>query len=116
MKIAVIGGSGFVGTKLIDLLIQEPDNEIRNIDKVTSVKHPAITHIGNVLDCSVLVAGLAGIELVILLAAEHRDDVTPVSKYYDVNVNGMKNTLNAMEANGIKRIIFTSSVAVYGLD
>jgi nucleoside-diphosphate-sugar epimerase len=28
----------------------------------------------------------------------------------------MKNTLNAMEANGIKRIIFTSSVAVYGLD
>ncbi len=28
----------------------------------------------------------------------------------------MKNTLEAMGANGVKRIIFTSSVAVYGLD
>ena len=42
------------------------------------------------------------------------DDVTPISKYYDVNVKGMQNTLAAMEANGVKRIVFTSSVAGYG--
>ncbi|GAA4171628.1 NAD-dependent epimerase/dehydratase family protein [Sphingobacterium ginsenosidimutans] len=116
MKIAIIGGSGFVGTKLIDLLIQVSDNEIRNIDKSASSKHPSITMIGDVLDRTGLTAMLAGVEAVILLAAEHRDDVSPVSKYYDVNVKGMQNTLEAMEANGIKRIIFTSSVAVYGLD
>jgi UDP-glucose 4-epimerase len=51
-----------------------------------------------------------------LLAAEHRDDVTPVSLYYDVNVEGMKNVLEAMEVNNVKRIVFTSSVAIYGLD
>lgn len=116
MKIAIIGGSGFVGTKLIDLLIQVSGNEICNIDKSASVKHPSVTQIGDILDKTGLTAMLAGVDLVILLAAEHRDDVSPVSKYYDVNVKGMQNTLDAMEANGIKRIIFTSSVAVYGLD
>ena len=59
---------------------------------------------------------LRGTDVVVLLAAEHRDDVSPLSLYYDVNVGGMQNTLAAMEANGIKRIVFTSSVAVYGLN
>ena len=55
-------------------------------------------------------------DIVVLLAAKHRDDVTPVSLYYDTNVEGMKVTLNAMEKNGIKRLVFFSSVAVYGLN
>lgn len=68
------------------------------------------------LDKNNLVTLLDNTDVVILLAAEHRDDVTPTSLYYDVNVGGMRNTLEAMEANGVKRIIFTSSVAVYGLN
>lgn len=59
---------------------------------------------------------LGGTDQVVLLAAEHRDDVSPTSLYYDVNVGGMRNTLEAMDANGIKRIVFTSSVAIYGLN
>lgn len=57
-----------------------------------------------------------GADVVVLLAAQHRDDVTPVSLYYDTNVKGMEVTLNAMEKNGVKRIVFFSSVAVYGLN
>ena len=53
---------------------------------------------------------------VVLLAAEHRDDISPKSLYYDVNVEGTKNVLKKMEELGIKSIIFTSSVAVYGLN
>jgi len=52
----------------------------------------------------------------VLLAAQHRDDVSPVSLYYDTNVGGMEVTLKAMEKAGCKRIIFFSSVAVYGLN
>jgi len=116
MKIAIIGGSGFVGTCLIDLLNQATNYELINIDKNPSEKYSEITRIGNVMDKDKLTSQLKNTDIVILLAAEHRDDVTPVSLYYDVNVEGMKNTLEAMDANGVKRIIFTSSVAVYGLD
>lgn len=116
MKIAIIGGSGFVGTKLLERLYKSGLYELINLDKAESLMFPAITLMCNVLDKESLSKGLAGFDLVILLAAEHRDDVSPVSLYYDVNVQGMRNTLEAMEANGIKRLIFTSSVAVYGLD
>jgi nucleoside-diphosphate-sugar epimerase len=36
--------------------------------------------------------------------------------YYDVNVEGTQNILDAMDKNGIQDIIFTSSVAIYGLN
>ena len=114
MKITLIGASGFVGTRLIELLKQCSYN-LQNIDKQPSAFHPEITTIANVLDKARLTELLAGTELVVLLAAEHRDDVSPVSLYYDVNIGGMQNTLEAMEANGVKRIVFTSSVAVFCL-
>nr|WP_305049842.1 NAD-dependent epimerase/dehydratase family protein [Elizabethkingia bruuniana] len=116
MKIVVIGGSGFVGTRLMDLLLSSAQYDLLNIDKNISEKFPNITIIGNVMDKNILTTKLRGTDVVILLAAEHRDDVKPVSLYYDINVEGMRNTLEAMKANDVKRIVFTSTVAVYGLD
>lgn len=116
MKITMIGGSGFVGTRLIALLKDLPDVELLNIDKLQSDTYPEITQIGDVLNISALTELLAGTELVVLLAAEHKDNVDPPILYYDVNVDGMRNTLTAMERNNISRIIFTSSVAIYGLN
>ena len=113
-NITLIGGSGFVGTRLIELLKDE--YQIRNIDKRESHFHNDITVTGDVRDQTSVSRHLAGAGLVVLLAAEHRDDVSPVSLYYDVNVGGMRNVLEAMETNGVKRIVFTSSVAVYGLN
>ncbi|MGJ1196376.1 NAD-dependent epimerase/dehydratase family protein [Sphingobacterium spiritivorum] len=116
MKIVIVGGSGFVGTRLIDLLLQTTGYEIVNVDKNKSTNFADITILANILDREKLYDHLSGADIVILLASEHRDDVSPVSLYYDVNVQGMRNTLDAMQYNGIKRIIFTSSVAIYGLD
>ncbi|WP_317038814.1 NAD-dependent epimerase/dehydratase family protein [Sphingobacterium populi] len=114
MKIAIIGGSGFVGTKLIDTLSVSPETSVINIDKQPSQTHASISVIGNVLDPDSLSHALIGVNTVVLLAAEHRDDVSPTSLYYDVNVQGMQNTLEAMEKQGVKQIVFTSSVAIYG--
>ncbi|MDR2683364.1 MAG: NAD-dependent epimerase/dehydratase family protein, partial [Dysgonamonadaceae bacterium] len=116
MKISIIGGSGFVGSRLIALLKDVPDIELLNIDKQNSRQYPEITQIADVRNVDALTALLQGTDWVILLAAEHRDDVSPVSLYYDVNVKGAENTLAAMERNGVRRLIFTSSVAVYGLN
>ena len=117
MNIALIGASGFVGTRLIDLLKQDPnDYSLKNIDLLTSHFFNDITVIGDVREQKQMDEKLKGADIVVLLAAQHRDDVSPISLYYDTNVGGMKVTLNAMEKNGIKRLVFFSSVAVYGLN
>jgi len=113
-NILLIGGSGFIGTHLID--IAKDNFKLTNLDKQVSEKFNSITTIGDVRDTISLSSSMAGQQTVVLLAAEHRDDVSPTSLYYDVNVQGTKNVLAAMDNNGIKNIIFTSSVAIYGLN
>ena len=114
MRITLIGASGFVGTRLIDLLRNE--HELRNIDLEASHFFPELTVYGDVRDPQQMDSLLSGTDMVVLLAAKHRDDVTPTSLYYQTNVNGMRNVLNAMERNGVKRLLFFSSVAIYGLN
>lgn len=118
MKITFIGGSGFVGTRLIELLKEDSTNyaKIRNIDLLQSHFHPEVTEIGDVRDQACMNEKLQDTDCVVLLAAQHRDDVHPTSLYYETNVGGMEKTLKAMEKNGVKRIVFYSSVAVYGLN
>lgn len=111
--IAVIGGSGFVGSRLIQELGTQ---QCYNIDKRQSPFFPAITRIRNICDNGLEDYLDKDTRQVVLLAAEHRDDVSPVSLYYDVNVEGTKNVLAAMDALEINNITFTSSVAVYGLN
>ena len=117
MNIALIGASGFVGTRLIDLLSKDADiYTLKNIDLLPSHFFNEITTIGDVRNQDEMNKELKGSDLVVLLAAQHRDDVSPISLYYDTNVGGMEVTLRAMEKNGVKRLIFFSSVAVYGLN
>ena len=92
------------------------EHKIVNLDKRPSNEFASISKIIDVRNAGQLNGALAGQDLVILLAAEHRDDVSPKSLYYDVNVGGMNNVLDAMDLNGIKKIIFTSTVALYGLN
>ena len=112
-KILVIGGSGFVGSFLLQQL--DGQNTV-NFDKNPSPFYNNITTIGNVLDTKALDASFKDVDTVVLLAAEHRDDVSPHSLYYDVNVTGAQNVLDAMDKHQVKNIVFTSSVAVYGLN
>lgn len=117
MNIVIIGGSGFIGTRLIDYLRREPDKyECRNVDLQPSHFFNEVTTIGDVRSQEQMDQALKGADVVVLLAAQHRDDVSPTSLYYETNVGGMETTLKAMEKNGVKHLIFFSSVAVYGLN
>lgn len=114
MKISLIGGSGFVGTRLIEIL--KETYICKNIDLEPSPFFNDLTVIGDVRNPECVSKELKESDLVVLLAAQHRDDVTPVSLYYETNVEGIKNTLKAMEENNVKRLIFFSSVAIYGIN
>lgn len=114
-RVLVIGGSGFIGSRLIPVL-QSRGHEVHNFDKVECAAVPGITTLGSVTDEKALIAAAAGNTVIINLAAAHRDDVRPISLYDEINVGGARNVVAAATANGIERILFTSSVAVYGLD
>ena len=116
MNICIIGGSGFIGGYLIELLKER--HTLLNVDKVKSLRHKELSFAQcDITDYKKLQQSIPSeVDLIVLLAAEHRDDVTPTSKYYDVNVAGTQNVLRVMAEKGIHKIIFTSSVAVYGLN
>ena len=79
MNITLIGGSGFVGTRLLNLLKDYPEYELKNIDLQPSHFFNEMTTIGDVRSQAQMDMELAGCDLVVLLAAQHRDDDTPVS-------------------------------------
>jgi len=112
-RVLLIGASGFVGTRLIETI---GEKRCINFDKQHSSRYDNITVIQDIRNEGIDGAISHQLSAVVLLAAEHRDDVSPVSLYYDVNVQGTKNVLDTMDKKGIQSIVFTSSVAVYGLN
>jgi len=110
--IAIIGGAGFLGSHV---------NKLTSLNKIKTFQSYDIDAIDgdnthtylDVEDVKTLDV-LEGSETIINLAAVHRDDIEPKSRYYDVNVNGAKNICVAARKYKTKQIIFTSSVAIYG--
>ena len=113
MGIVVVGGSGFIGTRLVALL-EHVGADFKIVDKTMSKTFPEQTILGDVRSVEALLAGISENAILINLAAEHRDDVTPLSLYDDVNVQGAKNLCLVAAKKNVKTIIFTSSVAIYG--
>jgi len=112
--IGLIGGSGFIGTALVGILI-EHGHKVRILDIAKPPPGNAADYrYSDVTDLNLLTETLKGCGFVVNLAAAHRDDVRPLSLYHDVNVLGAENVCCAAEALGINDIVFTSSVAVYG--
>lgn len=112
-SVVVIGGSGFVGSRLCELLRDE-GVPFLIVDKRPSESFPARSVIADVRDQAALERVLPADAVWINLAAEHRDDVSPKTLYDDVNVDGARNICRAATSKGVRRIVFTSSVACYG--
>ncbi len=114
MIINIIGGSGFIGTRLTERLSKKKSNIVYIIDKVLGLSFPSTTSIADIRSINNLNNCISEGAVIINLAAEHRDDITPKSLYYEVNVLGAINTCSCARKKNVNKIIFTSSVAVYG--
>lgn len=128
----VTGGAGFIGSHLVDNLLSEGNNviSIDNFDDFYS-RDVKLKNISNALtfDTFQLVEGdirdrkiLDNLfsnnffDVVIHLAAKAgvRPSIEDPKGYYDVNISGTLNILEAMKAYDIKKMIFASSSSVYG--
>ena len=112
-RIVILGGSGFIGTRLTSLL-REQGVPVRIGDLQRSEAFPDLWTKSDVRRHETLSEVCNGATAIINLAAEHRDDVRPLSRYDETNVEGASQVCIAEQKAGIQRIVFTSSVAVYG--
>jgi nucleoside-diphosphate-sugar epimerase len=110
----VIGGSGFIGTRLVRRLLSDKRLHVKIVDKAPSGTHPDLTKLADVRSVDQLRKSISDQSIIVNLAAEHRDDVRPLRLYDEVNVEGAKNICTVAREKNVRTIIFTSTVAVYG--
>jgi len=97
--ISVIGGSGFIGTRLCKRLVNK-GIEFEIIDKKMSQTFPEKTSLADVRNIEILRKHVNG-NIIVNLATEHRDDVSPKSLYDEVNIGGAENICKVAEEKGI---------------
>lgn len=114
MSVCIVGGAGFIGSSLCSRL-SHSSKFFTIVDKVKSIQYPEMSFIADIRFPDPLARiEFRGCSAFINLAAEHRDDISPLSLYDEVNVDGARNVCEIARVNGVNKIIFTSSVAVYG--
>jgi len=124
MKIIVTGGAGFVGSHLSKLLVKKKHFPIivdnLNSGLYSNVKYLVNAHNAKFIKCDIRnfkkVMQLPKVDAVIHLAAiasvvESIDNPNLVN---DVNINGTLNILEFCRKKKIKKLVFTSSAAIYG--
>ena len=124
MKIIVTGGAGFIGKHLVKFLIKK-DISVTIFDNFSNSKEDSIADLksqgvkiieGDIIKIHEINNAVKNHDIVIHLAAKIsvEDSIKNSTKTFQTNVDGTKNVLIACEKNNIKKIIVSSSAAVYG--
>jgi UDP-glucose 4-epimerase len=124
MKSIVTGGAGFIGSHLVDELL-EMGHEVVVLDNLSTGRLDNLRHVKDnvqVFECDLSVPGdwmrqLKNADWVFHLAA--LADIVPSIQnpeaYFRANVNGTFNILQACVAAGIKRFVYSASSSCYGI-
>jgi UDP-glucose 4-epimerase len=120
MKVLITGGAGFLGTALANRLAAE-GHQVRVLDDLSAgspdrLSPRVLLSRGDVRDVPKLWTLLQGVTCVYHLAARVLvpESLLYPREYNDVNVGGTVSVMEAMRDAGIRRVVFTSSGAVYG--
>jgi len=118
-RVLVIGGAGYIGAHVAHDLVAA-GYEVRIFDDFSNGLERRVVgfsdiHRANLLDRKALFNAMRGVDSVIHLAAKKAvgESVENPLKYFDNNVGGIINVLAAMSAEGVKKIVFSSTAAVY---
>lgn len=119
MKILVTGGTGFTGSALVFRLLRE-GYDVRVLDYKEGIRDTALREAGaeivygSVADAAAVREATEGCALVYHLAAAFRELDEPDAFYYEVNVGGTRNVMEAARAGGVKKVIYCSTQGVHG--
>ncbi|UCF14205.1 MAG: UDP-glucose 4-epimerase GalE [Phycisphaerales bacterium] len=122
MSVLVCGGAGYIGSNMTALLAAEGYDPVvfDNLSKghISAIPQTEFVR-GDLADYELLVATLGdyNIEAVMHFAAfiEVDESVTEPLRYYHNNLSCTQNLLSAMEAAGVRKFVFSSTAAVYGI-
>jgi UDP-glucose 4-epimerase len=126
MNSLITGGAGFIGSHLIDSLLKK-GNKVTVLDNYSTGRSSNLDHIKNVdllqfIKCDISDGGaiekhFENVDLVFHLAA--LADIVPSienpSEYYNSNVQGTFNVLEASRKNDVKRFVYVASSSCYGI-
>lgn len=126
MRYFVTGGAGFIGSNMVDRLLSEPENEVVAYDNFSTgrreflegaLKNDRFTLVeGDTLDLDHMTEAMKGADFVFHFAAnaDVRMGTEHPRKDLEQNTIATYNVLEAMRANGVRRIGFSSTGSVYG--
>ncbi len=116
MRILVTGGCGFIGSHLVDKLVSTGNEVIIVDNKENNRNEKAKYYIYSILNQEKLDSIMNGIDIVYHLAAltSVKESNELPKKYLETNAMGSLSVLESARKNDVKKVIFTSTSAIYG--
>lgn len=120
MTTLVTGASGFIGSAVLRSLLQA-GHEVRVLLRAQSDRRnieglPVSVVTGDLVDRASLERAVAGCEALFHVAADYRIWVPNPDDIYLINVTGTRDLMLAAGSAGVRRVVYTSSVATLGLN
>lgn len=125
MKILVTGAGGWLGSELTERLLEQ-GNDVRALvlfsnDKLKKLKNEYINNLeiieGNICDNEMISESLRGVDILYHLAAKVHcmpKNKADEEEFFKINTIASENIFKLSIKNKVKRVIFYSSVSVYG--
>jgi len=128
--VLVTGGSGVVGSNLVGTLLRQGrkvkvlDTRYGRLETERMNQNLEFVGIGNedlhsgMADKQIAIRAVRGVDIIYHLAINWDGatwkHVLPLADLFDANVRGTLNLLDAARSNGVRQLVFSSSIAVYG--